>query len=386
MIPKYADAIVIGAGVIGASIAYHLTKLGVGDVVILEKEAMAGMGSTSKAPAGIRVQFATPINVRLSLKSMEILETLDEEMKEQVNYAKPGYLFMTAKRENWEILQELMKIQRKEGAEVREVSQAEIKEIAPYAFTDDLIGGTFGPKDGFINPTGLMNAFLGRALQKGARLFLEGEVVGIMTSRKKVKGVKTRHGEIKSEIVVNATGPYAALVAEMAGIKIPVVPIRRHVALTGKVDSLPRLIPMTIDYDTGLVIWRESHAIAIACADPDEKPGFDTSVDRKFFEFIAPKMFKRFPSLEKSGIDSRRSRAGLYEVTPDNHPILGSVDDVRGFYLANGFSGHGVQHAPAVGLLLSELIVNGKAESLDISSLSLKRFKEGKFLSEKTVL
>jgi sarcosine oxidase subunit beta len=196
----------------------------------------------------------------------------------------------------------------------------------------------------------------------------------------------TDKGFIQSNIIINAAGPYASYVARMAEVEVPVVPIRRHVALTGVVDFLPRLITIKIYYDSGLVARREGPAISYACADDREKPGFDMSVDWRYFEFISPKIKKRFPVLDKVGIDTKKSWAGLYSVTPDHHPILGKVDQLNGFYLANGFSGHGVMHSSAVGLVLSELIISGRAESVDISSLSLKRFKEGKMLHEYTVL
>lgn len=386
MIPRSADIVIIGAGVVGASIAYHLTKLGAQDTIILEKESLPAAGSTAKANGGIRAQFATEINILLSLKAMEILNSLDEEMKEQVEYIKAGYLFMASKQRNWKTLQSLYEIQKRLGVSVQKLSRREIEEKAAYTFTQDILGGTFGPDDGFIDPNGLATAFLKQAIKKGTRLFLETEATGIQVSRKNVVAVKTPKGEIKSKVVVNAAGPYAAKVAELAGVKLPLMPIRRHVGLTGKAPFLPRQIPMTIDYDTGLVIRKEGPAVAMCCADPSEKPGFDTSVDRRFFEFISEKVLKRFPLLEKAGIDTKKSWAGLYAQTPDCHAILGKVEEVQGLYLANGFSGHGLMHSPAVGLVLSELIVKGKEESLDISSLNLKRFKEGKLLKEKTVL
>lgn len=386
MTPKSADIVIIGAGVVGASIAYHLTQMAAKNVIILEKEALPATGSTCKANGGIRAQFATEINILLSLKSMEILDSLDEEMKEQVGYIKAGYLFMTARKENWKILQNLLRIQEKLGVPVKMLQKSEIEDKTSYAFTQDILGGSFGQNDGFIDSNGLAAAFLKAAIKKGARIFLETEVTGIEVSKRMIRGVKTSKGFIKSGVVVNAAGPYASLVADLAGVKLPVEPVRRHVGLTGKASFLPQRIPMTVDYDTGLVIRKEGPAVAICCADPSEKPGFDTSVDRKFFEFISDKILKRFPILEKAGMDTKKSWAGLYARTPDNHAILGKVEEVDGFYLANGFSGHGVMHSPAVGFVLSELVVKGRAESLDISCLSLQRFKEGKLLQEKTVL
>jgi len=386
MIPRSADIIIIGAGVVGSSIAYHLTQLGAKDIILLEKESLPATGSTAKANGGIRAQFATEINILLSLKSMEILDSLNEEMREQAGYIKAGYLFMASKKENWKTLQDLFEIQTKLGVSVQKLSRSEIEEKVLYAFSKDILGGTFGQNDGFIDSNGLATAFLKAAMKKGARLFLETEVEGFQISGKNVIAVKTSKGDIKLKVVINAAGPYAAQVALMAGIKLPVEPIRRHVGLTGRADFLPQRIPMTIDYDTGLVIRKEGPAVAICCADPSEKRGFDITVDRKYFEFISDKILKRFPILETAGMDTKKSWAGLYAQTPDCHAILGKVEEVHGFYLANGFSGHGLMHSPAVGLVLSELIVKGKEESLDISCLNLKRFKKGKLLHEKTVL
>lgn len=385
-LPSSADIVIIGAGIIGASIAYHLARLGCRDVVILDKEPQPGLGSTSKACGGIRAQFSTEINVRLSLLSMDILEAMDQAMKSRIQYIKPGYLFMTAREKNLRRLTQLGRLQNSLGAEVELLSADEIRRKAPYIDHRGLRGGSFGSRDGFVRALGMVEAFLSRALERGARLFLGAKVTELAISGCGIKSVVTPVGTIRCDRVINAAGPYAAEVARLAGVEIPVLPVRRHIAVTRPVDFLPPVIPMTIDYDTGLLIRREQQAVALACADVREKPGFDTAVDEAFFRFIRPKISARYPLLKPVGIDPERSWAGLYEVTPDNHPILGSCEGLPGFYLANGFSGHGIMHAPAVGQLMSELVLHGTTDGLDIGPLGLNRFRTGKLIHEHAVL
>jgi sarcosine oxidase subunit beta len=379
------DAIIIGAGVIGCSVAYHLCKLGANNVLLIEKEEFPGTGSTSKANGGIRAQFTTEMNIRMSLLSMRLLDEMDEEMRRQSGYLKAGYLFMTAEPARLQQMEKNVRFQKQLGVAVDLLTQKEIAERVPFVATEDLAGGTFGHRDGFIDPNGLANAFYTRALATGARFLNQTVVLDLLQQGKHVRGVKTSAGEFFADLVVDCAGPEASAIASMAGVDLPVQPIRRQIAVTGPIDTLPRVIPMTIDADTGLLIRREGDAISLAYSIPDEPPGLNLKFDPEFVEAIAPKMLKRFPVLEPAGFNFSRCWAGCYEVTPDHHAIIGE-SGVPGFLLCNGFSGHGIMHSPAAGLALAELIVKGKSESIDIAPLSLRRFAEGKLLHEGAVL
>jgi sarcosine oxidase subunit beta len=382
---KKFDVILIGAGVIGCSIAYHLCKLGVSNILLIEKEEFPGMGSTSKANGGIRAQFTTEVNVRMSLLSMRLLDEMDEDMRTQSGYVKAGYLFMTAEPEYLRQLEKNVRFQQRFGVAVNLLAAREIAARVPFVKTDDLVGGTFGSRDGFIDPNGLTNAFFTRALAKGAQFLNRMVVIDILRQGKRVIGVKTSAGDFFADTVVNCAGPEAKLVANMVGVELPVEPIRRQIAVTGPIESLPRVIPMTIDADTGLLIRREGSAVSLAYSNPDEPPNLNLKFDPEFIEVIAPKMLKRFPVLEPAGFNFSRCWAGCYEVTPDHHAIIGE-SGVPGFLLCNGFSGHGVMHATAAGLALAELIVTGRSESIDIAPLALRRFAEGELLHEQAVL
>ncbi len=382
-----SEVIIIGAGVIGCSIAYHLCKLGLTNVLLIEKEEFPGTGSTSKANGGIRAQFTTEINVQMSLLSMRLLDEMDEEMRSQSGYQKAGYLFMTAKQEHLRQLEKNIRYQQQLGVSVELLSREEIAARVPFVRTDDLAGGSFGSRDGFIDPNGLTNAFLTRALAMGSRYMNRTEVAGLMKGGRGegVKGVKTNAGDFFAEYVINCAGPSANIIGKMAGIDVPVQPVRRQIAVTGPTPFMPRVIPMTIDIDTGLLIRRDGDGTSLAYSIPDEPPGFNLKFDPEFVELIAPMMMQRFPILEPAGFNFSRCWAGCYEVSPDHHAILGESGVPR-FLLCNGFSGHGVMHSTAAGLAMAELIVKGRSESIDIAPLSVRRFAEGKLLHEGAVL
>lgn len=379
-----ADIVIIGAGVIGCSIAYYLCKSGITDVLMIEKEAFPGSGSTSRANGGIRAQFTTEANIQMSLLSMDLLDGMDEEVRSQSGYTKAGYLFLTAEKDNLRQLKKNIKFQNGLDVSVEFISKEEIKTQYPYIRCDDLLGGSFGSRDGFIDSGGLTNAYYSQALSMGAKMLKNTQVTGLTISNNCVKGVRTNAGKIKAEWVVNAAGPFAAKVAQLADIDLPVQPCRRNIFMTGPTPDLPAVIPMTVDMDTGLLARREGKGISLAGSSPNDTQGFAASFDPDFIEWVAPKMEKRFPQLEEAGIDFSKCWAGLYPETPDHHAILGE-SGVGGFLLATGLGGHGIMHGPAVGFLMSEMVEKGKVERLDISAFELARFEKGKVNVEKAV-
>ncbi|MFQ5771384.1 MAG: NAD(P)/FAD-dependent oxidoreductase, partial [bacterium] len=317
--------------------------------------------------------------------SMELLDAMDEEMRSQAGYVKAGYLFVTAEKHNFEQLQRNIAFQQHLGVAVEMIAVEEIKKNYSYLRSEDLSGGSFGSRDGFIDPGSLTNAFYSGALNMDVRMLSQTKVTGLLISNRRISGVATNRGEIEAEVVVDAAGPYAAEVAAWADINLPVQPFRSNIAVTGPTPDLPRRIPMTIDMDTGLLIRREGEGVSYAWTDPDEPPGFNWQFDPDFFEHIAPKIQKRFPKLESAGINFSKCWAGLYPETPDHHALLGE-SGVSGFMLATGLGGHGIMHAPAVGMAMSEFIAAGKAESVDLSPFSIHRFKSGKLNIEKAKL
>ncbi len=379
------DIAIAGAGVIGCSVAFHLARMGQRGIQILEREALPGAGSTSKANGGIRAQFTTEVNVRMSLASMDILEALGEEIGDPPLYRKAGYLFVTGDPARLRAMESAAAWQSERGVAVEVLDAKAVRTRAPW-LSGPIAGGTFGARDGFIDPGGLCNFFLREATRAGARIRNGAEVEAIERDRSGAFRLRTRTGAITARAVVDAAGAWARSLAEMVGVDLPVVPVRRHILMSGPCAALPRVIPMTIDADSGVLVRREGERVLIAYSNPDEPPGFGASFDPAFPERIAGPLQERFPAVSDAGIDLRRSWAGLYEVTPDHHAVLGPAPGVPGFFLANGFSGHGIMHSPAAGRAIAEMIVQGRSASVDVSALSIERFARGALIHERMVL
>ena len=382
-----ASIVIAGAGVIGASVAFQLARMGAKNVVVLEREALPGSGSTSRANGGIRAQFTTEVNLRMSLLSMDILDELEEEIGTPPAYRKAGYLFLTDSGAKFEAMQRAAAYQKERGVTVEVLDAGEVRRRVPFVSGENLAGGTFGARDGFIDPGRLCNFFISEAARAGVSFRYESEITRVDETASGEWDVRTASGaRFISPVFVNAAGAWAKAIAAMAGADLPVEPVRRHLFLTGPIASLPPMIPMTIDADTGVLVRREGDRVLIAYSNPDEPPGFNLSFDTDFVSRFAEALESRFPSIAAAGIDMRRSWAGLYEVTPDHHSIIGDVPGRPGLFLANGFSGHGVMHAPAAGRCVAELILTGRSESADISALSLSRFAAGDLIHETMVL
>lgn len=379
------QVVIVGAGVIGCSVAFHLARLGQRDICIVERERLPGSGSTSRANGGIRAQFTTEVNLRMSLLSMAILDELAAEIGDPPVYRKAGYLFFTADPKRLQAMAKAVAFQQARGVTVELLDAAGVRARVPFV-DGPIAGGTFGARDGFIDPGGLTNFFLREACRAGVEVRYEAEVTALARDLSGEFRVDTAAGSVTAPMVVNAAGPYASRIAGLLGVDLPVVPVRRHIIISGPCPALPPVIPMTIDADSGVLIRREGDRVLIAYSNPDEPPGFVADFDPDFPERIAEPLESRFPAVAAAGIDLRRSWAGLYEVTPDHHAVLGPVPDLPGFYLANGFSGHGVMHAPAAGRAIAELVTWGHSESVDIGPLALGRFARGELIHETMVL
>lgn len=381
-----ADVVIVGAGVTGCSIAWHLAALGVRDVVLLEQLPAAGQGSTSKANGGIRAQFSTPIHIALSLYSIAAYERFADETGGDCGLVQAGYLFMTATEAGERALRANFALQQRLGVGNRWLDAAGIAAIAPYVRHDDLRAGTFSQQDGFIDPHGSTLGYLQAARALGVTLHADTEALEIVRDAAGVAGVRTAAGTIATRCVVNAAGPHAGVLAERAGVALPLLPVRRMLACTEALEGAPPLIPMTIDLDTGLLIRREGRGILFAYSDPLDPPGFDTTFDPAFVGVVAEKAAARFPFTAEAQVSPRRCWAGLYPETPDHHAILGAHPELPGFQLAVGFGGHGIMHAPATGRALAETIAFGASRFMDVTPLRFARFAEGDSIVETAVL
>lgn len=375
---KTAEVVIIGGGVIGVSIAYHLAKKKAGRVVLLEKGQL-GEGSTSRCVGGIRTQFSTEINIRFSLESLKTFEQFEEEFGVNPEFKRIGYLFLATTDSEMEVFKENVRLQNKFNIPVELLNPDVIRERWPYLRVDDVVGGTFCPWDGYAGPSEVLSGFANGAKRAGVKIYEGAEVIGLSLEKEKVKSVRVGEEVIFTPTVVNAGGPYAASIAEMVGIKIPVKPLRRQIFNTAPFHLTDQTIPLTIDFSRGWYFRQEVDGLLIS-GPLDPEPSFNLNIDYEAMAEASENAMYRVPILEKARIV--RGWAGLYEISPDCHAILGKIPEVDGFILANGFSGHGFQHSPAVGQVIAELILEGKADTIDISSLSVERFKKGDLILE----
>jgi sarcosine oxidase subunit beta len=382
-----ADVVIIGSGIVGSSVAYHLAQAGCTNVLVIEREAHQGKGSTGKSMGGVRAQFSTPVNIQMSRYSIDFFSRFDEVVGHPADYRAHGYLFCATSESHRAYLQANRERQMALGVNnVEWVSPEEIQAIVPQLRTDDILGGTFCPTDGFVDPHSVMMGFMLNAREHGARLWLETQVTGIEVESDQIAAVMTSRGRVATRVVVNAAGAWAAAVAEMAGVDLPVEPLRRQLVPTEPFDQLPKRFPMVIDMSTGFHFRREGKGILLAWNDPAETVGFKTEFDPTFVEKILTRAASRVPVLAEAGVNPRRAWAGLYEMTPDHHAIIGPAPNVKGLYFVNGFSGHGVMHSPASGHIAAELILQGRSRLIDAAQLSVERFAQGKLLEETAVL
>ncbi len=375
---KTADVVIVGGGIVGLSIAYYLSLKRAGRILLFEKGQL-GEGSTSRCAGGIRTQFSTEINIRLSLESLRTFEQFEEEFGVSPEFKKIGYLFLATTEQEVGVFRANVTLQRKFGIPVEFLRAGEIKSRWPYLRTDDVLGGTFCPWDGYAGPNEVLSGFVKGARRGGVKIYEGTEVVGISLAKGRIRSVKTKSEEIFARAVVNAGGPYAASVGEMAGIQIPVKPLRRQIFVTAPFHLTDHPIPLTIDFHRGWYFRQEGNALLLS-GPLDPEPSFNLNIDYDAMAATSENTTYRVPALEKARI--ARGWAGLYEISPDHHAILGKVPEVEGLILANGFSGHGFQHSPAVGKGISELITDGVANTIDISSLSIERFGKGELLLE----
>lgn len=383
-LPKTADVVIIGGGVMGTSTAYHMALKGCPNVLLLERESFFGMQATGRCAGGIRHQFGTEINVRISLLSLPMLDRFEQELGQPIDLRYCGYLFLLTNAKDVAAFRQQVDMQQRLGAQTEWLQPAQIADLAPLVNLDGVLAGTFNARDGLADPNSVVQGYVSGARRLGARLLNDVDVTGIRVEGGKVQGVITDQGEIAVPVVVNAAGPWAGVVGEMVGVPIPVAPVRRQIAVTGPIPQVPPDFPFVIDFATGLYFHREGQGILTGMANPDQPVSFDQSMDMEWELVHLEEAMQRLPILEQAGLASRW--AGLYEVSPDAHPILGRVSEVDGFYCIGGFSGHGFQHGPACGLLLAEEILDGAAHSLDITPLHNERFREGKLIVEYNVV
>lgn len=382
-LPKTADYVIIGGGVMGASTAYHLALAGAKNILLLEREPFFGQGATGRCAGGVRYQFATEINIRLSIASMGMIERFEEETGQPCDYNPCGYLFVLTRPEDVARFEQNVALQHRLGVQTDWLTGDEVRQRLPFMHFPDALAGTIYHKDGLADPNGIVMGYIKRAKELGATAVTDTSVTDILTERGRVTAVQTNQGTVQTGCVINAAGPWAGQIGQMAGVEIPITPIRRQMITTTPLPDLPTDFPFVIDFAQSLYFHREGEGVLTGMSNPNQAPGFDQGIDHDWEMEALEAAVTRLPLLERAGRQS--GWAGLYEVTPDAHPIFGRAP-LDGFWLVTGFSGHGFMHGPVAGKLMAEIILEGASKTVDVSSLDLARFAEGRLIVEYNVI
>ena len=372
-----ADILVIGAGIVGCSLAYQLALQGAPRVAVIDKDLICS-GSTGRSAGGIRQQFATDLNVRLSLESIRMFERMPEELGVDPAFRRVGYLFLASTEAELALFRQNAALQQRHGVPVQVVGPDDIRRLVPFVQLDGILGGTFCPTDGYAAPYEVTMGYAAAARRRGVTIHEQRPVTAVLRQSGRVVGVETPAGPIHGPVVVNAAGAFAGQIGEMAGVDVPVRPFRRQLFTTLPVPTFTPEPPLTIDYHRNWY-FRGELGGCLFSGPKDEESTFNTNVDWEHIAESVEQAVVRLPVLAEAEI--HRGWAGLYEISPDNNAILGPVPELEGFFVAGGHSGHGFQHGPIVGKLMAELILTGHS-SIDISALSIERFRAGKAVLE----
>jgi sarcosine oxidase subunit beta len=386
---KTADVVIIGGGCMGASVAYHLARRGVTNVVLVEREPLLATQSTGRNSGGLRHQFSHEANVRFSIESIRLLEHFEELVGSPVDFHQDGYLFLLSTEKSVADFRASVEMQRRLGVPVDWLDADQARAAAPGLDTSGVLAATFCRKDGVADPNGVTQGFARAAQAAGVEICRETEATGILRRAGRVVGVETTRGRIETEAVVVAAGAWTGeLVALAARVPVPIRPLRRHIFIaqppnsrgwvrgdgTGREEWLaPENHVMVIDFETTFYFHREGANLLFGMGDPNERFGFDTTVRWDLLAEVVEVAAKRLPVLADTAVS--HAWAGLYEMTPDAMPIIGPVPKLPGLFLIAGFSGHGFQHSPAAGRVLAD-VVAGADPQFDLAPFALARFAD----------
>jgi len=371
-LPSGASVVIIGGGVIGLSAAYHLARAGVGDVVLVEQGEL-GSGSTCKAAGGVRATFSDAVNIELGLRSLRAFEEFGAEPGQEIDLHRVGYLFLLDRPEHVTAFERNVALQNELGGTSRMIDVAEAERLSPLVDTDGLLAAAWSPHDGHCTPEAVVLGYAGGARRAGARLVRGCTVTGIVTREGSVTGVETSLGTIRTEVVVCAAGAWSAQIGELAGVDLPVVPLRRQILTTEPIAGLDPRTPFTIDFSTSFYFHGEGPGLLLGMSDPDETPGFKLGRSDDWLPRLGEAVERRAPAIAEAGIAG--GWAGLYEMTPDHNALVGEAPEVSRFLYATGFSGHGFLMGPAIGEVLRDLVL-GATPVVDVSGLDASRFRD----------
>src|SRR4051794_8501685 len=368
-LPKSADVVILGGGVIGTSAAFHLAEAGVG--VALVERAQLGSGSTCRAAGGVRTQFSDALNVEIAKHSLEAFRNFGRRPGWEIDLKPVGYMFVLSSEADVEKFERSVALQNESGLGTRMLTPGEVRELCPLVQGDDILAGAFSPGDGHATPEGVVQGYAFAARAHGAEIRVNCEVLDINLSGDEITDVVTDQGSIRTSTVICTAGAWSRTCGALAGVDLPVTPLRRQILFTEAMEGLPAEIPMTIDFESSFYFHREGPGLLMGMSDPDEEPGFSVEPTDDWIPGLMDVVRRRAPRIADTGI--RGGWAGLYEMTPDHNAIIGEATSVARFLYATGFSGHGFLQAPAVGEILRDLVLR-RPPFVDVEPLSLARF------------
>jgi sarcosine oxidase, subunit beta len=381
-LPAAAGVVIVGGGVIGTSIAFHLAEAGVRDVVLLERGSLGG-GSTCRAAGGVRAQFSDALNVEIASRSLRAFADFGSRPAWEIDLRRVGYLFLLTRGADVTAFERGVELQNALGVPSRMVSAAEAKRLSPLITVDDVLAAAFSPEDGHATPEAVVQGYATAARSLGARLVTGCDVTGIDVATGDIRGVQTPLGPVRTGAVICAAGAWSAQVGAMAGMPLPVTPLRRQVLFTTPMPELPSHIPMTIDFATSFYFHREGPGLLFGMSDPAETPGFKLDTSDNWIPALLEAAERRAPAIAEAGIAG--GWAGLYEMTPDHNALIGQARHPSRFLYATGFSGHGFLQAPAVGEIMRDLFL-GRPPFVDVTPLSADRFSGDGLRPERIVV
>ncbi|MEV0220984.1 FAD-binding oxidoreductase [Streptomyces sp. NPDC050704] len=372
-VPQAADAVIIGGGVMGTSIAFHLAEAGVNDIVVVERGEL-GCGSSGKPIGGVRAQFSDPLNIELGSRSLRAYQDFPYRPGADIRLDSVGYLFLLTSDRQAAAFGNSVRIQNSLDVPSRVITPDEARRLCPYISTEGLVAAVYSPTDGHARPALVVHGYATAAARAGVRFATHTGVTGIDTLGDRVATVHTDHGPISCSTVICAAGAWSGQIGAMAGIELPVRPVRRQLAFTEPLAPPVPRIPFTIDFSSSAYFHNSDDGLLFGLADPDQPDGFDTTWTSEWLELFRNVVRHRAPAL--ADMETADGWAGLYEVTPDHNALIGRSAELPGFLYATGFSGHGFLQAPAVGEIVRDLY-RGREPFIDISPLSADRFRTG---------
>jgi glycine/D-amino acid oxidase-like deaminating enzyme len=377
-LPRAAQVVVVGGGIVGASVAFHLTRAGISDVVVVERDALAGAAS-GKPIGGLRAQFSDPLNAALALRSLESYTELGADMDHQ----RVGYLFLLRTAEDVARFETGVALQRELGIPSVMLDAREARARCPAIAADAFVAAAFCPIDGHARPQAVARAYVDAARRRGARLVTGCDVIGIDVRDGEIETVRTTRGVVRASTVVCAAGAWSREIGAMAGVELDVTPLRRQIAFTGPTQLATPGLPFTIDYATTFYFHGADGGLLLGMSDPTERPGFDAAYAPAWEPALRETAARCAPAL--AGLPITHGWAGLYEVTPDASALIGEARRPGRFLYATGFSGHGFCQAPAAGEIVADLVL-GRPPFVDVSALRAERFAEHAPVAEANIV